>query len=797
MKICHNWLQRYINLDIAPQKISYAFTERGIEVENIEMTDIDLVVTAKVISKSTHPNANKLSICQIDNGVEILPVICGAPNVKKGQIILLAQVGAVLPGNFKIKKSKIRGETSYGMLCAEDELGLGKSHEGIMILDTSIPVGQPLRNLFSPVYELGITPNRPDALSHIGCARELASYFNKTLTIPKSKQNVPISKHTHCNVQVKDDKFCSFYTSYIIKNVKIEPSPEWLQKSLQNVHLQSINNIVDLTNFVLMEFGQPSHAFDLNRIKGSQLNLRYAKDKEKLTTLDGIARELDSQDFVIADSENALSLAGVIGGEKSKITKNTTNILLEVAYFDPTMVRKQAKRHQLSTDSSFRFERGIDPISVETTANYLAEMITELAGGKIISKEVQQSSEHPTKNRVITLRKERIQKILGLEIDWLKIVTLLKSIGIEIENNQINPSTPSQNFVILSSRVDIIREIDLIENIARLFNFNQIPTIFPQLPHKATKPLFINQISTQIRNFLSKNGLNECLHLRFVPQDHQTALYQGQQTEQKTVSILNALNPKENALPTSLIYNLLKSSQFNYNQQSTFCRFFEIGKVFHQDLNSDTKVKEKNNLAVLINGYWKDSKWISENQKSNFHILKGLIQNLFLDLKQTILFTPSKNTLLHPRESLDIQYNRKVIGFLGTLHLQTQKEFAIKEDSWICEISLDALKSVKTIPKFKVISMYSKVSREMNIVLPQETTHQEVLNWIKKIKTPCLTNVELNSVYQGSEVPKGKKAVHYSFFYQSLEATLTDKVVNQYQEDLANQLQKQPEITFK
>jgi phenylalanyl-tRNA synthetase beta chain len=823
MKLSSNWLRKYISLNVSSDKIAEALTARGIEVEEIlaQGEGLDNVITAKVVEREQHPDADKLSVCQVDTGSEILQIVCGAPNVAAGQVVLLAQVGAILPENFKIKKSKIRGIESLGMICAEDELGLGNSHEGILVLPEDTPVGIPLTDvpdLCDTVYDLSITPNRPDALSHIGCARELASFFETDLTLPKLKQE-PTLDLPHVSSKklvVEEPNACSQYVLRSIKNVKVGPSPSWLVTALESVGQKSINNVVDVTNYVLLEFGQPSHAFDAKKLQGDSLVVRYAKEGEVLQTLDEENRTLSSQDLVIADSQNPACLAGVMGGELSKVDESTTEVLLETAYFNPSVVRKQARKHGLSTDSSYRFERGVNPLHTVWISEYLVELLCEVTGGTAtLERTCATSEQHPKEALSLSLRLSKIAQVLGCSLEWNSVLKMLGSIEIvpsslEDTSKDHLESLDAICFTIPGYRPDVTREIDLIEEVARLYDFNNIPASLPRFAVSPTSLPPVEKLAFQIREQLSAVGLNECMSLRFAPQNHQDLLLspEGHPNRVSAVSLKNPLSEEWEVLPTNLLHNLLKACSNNQRNQEKACRFFEVGKTFKdapKDRNpKNPGVEEEDSLAIALWGNWETKSWDKTGQQGDFYILKGLVENLLqkLGLSYTLGYD-SIPEYLHPSESFEIKIHNQTCGTFGTLHPKVAKNYGIKGTLTGGTLSLSAILAKKqqakkpSFQKFTPFSQYSATHREMNILVEERVAHAQILAWMPLKKAKNLQSVDLNSIYQGEGVPQGYKAMHYTFTYRSTDKTLSDKEVNQVQEKIASELGKQPEITFK
>jgi phenylalanyl-tRNA synthetase beta chain len=854
MEVSLNWLNKYADISGGeggdPASLATALTSLGFEVEGMRtLGGIEGVVAAEVLECAKHPEADKLSLCKVSDGSETFPVVCGAPNVAAGQKVLLAKVGAELPGRggepgFKIKKARIRGAESLGMICAEDEVGLGEGHEGILVLDPAVKPGTPMKaipGLSDTVFELNVTPNRPDALCHVGVARELAAKLGKPLCYPGEplrEEGPDVS--TLASLRLDAIAGCTLYVGRVIQGVKVGPSPAWLVKALQSLGKRSINNVVDLTNYVLLELGQPSHAFDLDRIHGRQVIVRSAAAMEKLTTLDGVERTLTADDLVIADAEGPMVLAGVMGGKDSEVSEATRNIFLEAAYFNPATVRRQSRRHGLSSDSSFRFERGVDPLHTAQVADYLAALIARWCGGTVAKgRLVASSPEHPSSPRELYVRPARAGRLIGAPITAEETVRRLESIGLRWQRDdggagraQVH-GEEALRFAIPGFRGDLEREADLIEEIARLGDYNNIPVALPTLPLAATPLPPLESLSRQLRQALRDAGLNETLSLRFssrkalaklgLPADH---------PREAIVPLRNPLSEEWEILPSTSLPSLLSAVAYNQNNQERDIRFFEIAKAFYHrpDERTDRKpgVREEDMLYVALAGEWPDRRpWGAETGVSaplEFHHLKGLLENLLAGIGvKTSLTYPGSEAFLHPHESGDVnavidQANPPAvllgadspaakgsrtegparIGSFGVLHPRAQAAFDLKGPVLVAEISLQGLLSAaRKERKFQPFGHFSAVSRDLNILVDESLRHGDLVERIPAGRIANLQDIRLNSVYRGQGVPEGKKALHYTFTYRHAEKTLTDEEVNKAQDKLRAELAKDPAILFK
>lgn len=849
MEVSLTWLRKYVDLPDDADSLSAALTSLGLEVEGMRHKGgIEGVVAAEVLECAKHPEADKLSLCRVSDGTETFPVVCGAPNIAKGQKVLLAKVGAELPGKggepgFKIKKAKIRGAESLGMICAEDEVGLGEGHEGILVLDAAVKAGTPMRaipGLSDTVFELNVTPNRPDGLCHLGVARELAAKLGKPLRYPASplREEGPDAASA-VSLRLDDIAGCTRYVGRVIRGVKVGPSPAWLARALESLGKRSINNVVDLTNYVLLEWGQPSHAFDLAKIRGGQVIIRRAKAMERLTTLEGVDRTLSADDLVIADAQGPMALAGVMGGKDSEVGPETRDIFLEVAYFNPSHVRRQGRRHSLSSDSSFRFERGVDPLATAAVADYLAALIAEWCGGgeapvgeaPLVAKGRLEaaSPEHPSSRRVVYLRPARVERLMGIPVESQEVARRLESIGLERHDEARAHGDEAIGFAIPGWRGDLEREADLIEEVARLGDYNSIPAALPVLPLAVTALPPLEALSRTLRGFLRDAGLNETLSLRFASRKALASLgLPADDPREAIVPLRNPLSEEWEILPSTALPSLLQSAAYNQNNQERDIRFFEIAKSFYhrpEERNARAPgVREEDMLHIVLAGEWPDRRpWSTDASVSaplEFHHLTGLLENLLaaLGLKTSLAF-PAAQAYLHPQESGDVLAvldaanlpavllgvdrpapvkGQARIGSFGVLHPRVLAKFDLKGPVLVAELSLQGLlAAARKDRKFAPFGHHSAVTRDLNILVDEALRHGDLVAKIPAGRIPNLQDIRLNSVYRGQGVPGGKKALHYSFTYRHPEKTLTDEEVNKAQDKLRAELAKDPAIQIK
>jgi len=809
MKISYNWLKNYINLNIDPQEVERILSSIGLEVEGMEDVEqipggLEGVVVGEVMECIKHPDADKLSVTKVNTGGdELLQIVCGAPNVAAGQKVLVATVGTNLTftggDQIKIKKSKIRGVESAGMICAEDELGIGTSHEGIMVLPENTKIGTAAREFLNlksdTIFEIGLTPNRVDAASHIGVARDLSSYLR--LNGKSGEMQVPSvagfsglerSKLSTkpIEVVVETPLGSPRYSGLTFDNIKIAPSPEWLQTALKSVGLRPINNVVDITNFILQETGQPLHAFDYNQIEGGKIIVKEAKDGEHFVTLDGVERELSSEDVMICNAKSPMCIGGVFGGLQAGVSNDTTAIFLESAYFNPVSIRKTSKRHSLKTDASFRYERGADPAIVPYALKRAAILLQEIAGARIVG-DIKEVYPKPIERAKISLNFERIEDFIGKKIGSKTIMDILSFMDFEVVWRD---ESGAEVFAPLYM-VDVTRECDVVEEVLRIYGYNNIelPTSVHASINATPKP-DPERVRTLASDFLANNGFFEIMSNSLTKSEYYSKLKTF--PKEKLVMILNPLSSDLNSMRQTLILNGLEVIEYNINRQHPDLKLFEMGNVYSiesglekNDLSSYTELPK---LSIFVTGPG-NTTWRANAKPASYFSLKGCLELLFTRFGIEI------DNLEYSTAPADIfaegfVYKTvgcgKEIAVMGTISNLLLKQFGIKQPVFAAEISWNVLfnqiKKQKVL--YKELPKFPEVKRDLALLINENVSFAELRKAAFKTEKKILKQVTLFDVYRGDKIPTGKKQYALSFTLQDLEKTLTDK----YVEDVMNKL---------
>ncbi|MEI6889749.1 MAG: phenylalanine--tRNA ligase subunit beta [Bacteroidales bacterium] len=812
MKISFNWLRQYITIDLPPEKLAELLTGCGLEVENIEefysvKGGLKGLVIGEVLTCLKHPNSDHLSLTTVDLGQgEPLKIVCGASNVAAGQKVVVAIVGTTLYFNEKeltLQKTKIRGEVSEGMICAEDELGLGSDHAGIMVLPAEARIGTAASDFFNVehdwIFTIGLTPNRADAASHLGVARDVAAVINsfgrsepiETTRVKVSMPDVSGFKQDNNNlvigVTVEDSIACPRYTGLTISGIKVAESPAWLKNRLLAVGLRPINNIVDITNFILMELGQPLHAFDASRIEGNKVVVKKYPKGTRFTTLDGTERELGNDDLMICSGSEPMCIAGVFGGISSGVTSETTSVFLESAYFDPVHIRKTARYHGLSTDASFRFERGADYNITVYAIKRAAMLIKEIAGGQISSPVVDIYPRQIEQARVI-LPWFNLDRLIGKALNRMVVVNILEDLGMEV-TLMAKEGTDSLELVVPSCKVDVNRDVDVIEEVLRIYGYNNV-----EIPNEVrssqsyTKKPDPDKIRNVVSDYLSSNGFNEIMNNSLT-----RSVYHQQNSgfpAERCVRILNPISRDLDVMRQTLLFGCLESMIYNINRKSADLKLYEFGTVYQTASETDDPVKgyhEENHLAILLTGRSSPENWNSGTGLVNWFELKGFIQAILHKLGIGFSIGNSDGRILQKPYSgqmlangITFSIDGKSIGYAGILSRTILKPFDIRQDVYYAEFNWNAVLSLAPVKnaQYRELPKFPEVKRDLALLLDETVKFEDIEKLSYQTEKKLLKHVGLFDVYEGEKIGKGKKSYALSFILRDEEKTLTDKEID-------------------
>ncbi len=796
MQISYNWLKQYIDLPFSPDETAELLTSTGLEVEGIESFEsvkggLKGVVIGQVITCEKHPNADKLSKTTVDVGNSIIsPIVCGAPNVAVGQKVVVATVGAVLypidSESFTIQKAKIRGEVSEGMLCAEDEIGLGKSHEAILVLQTDLPNGTPAAQYFKVdndyTISIGLTPNRADAASHLGVARDLYAVIGERLGKGIDFKNPDISQFKIDNttekpiLEIKSKVDCPRYAGLVINNIKVKPSPDWLQCRLKAIGLSPINNVVDATNYILHDLGQPLHAFDWSKVKGKKIVVKNAEATQTFVTLDGKERKLNASDLLICNEIEPMCIAGVFGGLHSGVSNETTSIFLESAYFSPDSIRKTSQAHGLKTDASFRFERGIDPNITIIALKKAALLIKELAGGEITS-EIVESYPSKIENFRFWVDFEYIDTLLGFKLSANKIFSILDALEIGISDETKDGFYCS----VPPYRVDVYRPADIVEEIVRIYGFDNLPqNEYLGASYLADFPLMPkDKIENSIANFLAAKGFNELMTNSLTKPEYAASVESLNSDE--SVDILNKLSPELGVLRQHALFSGLEAIIYNINRRNKDLKFFEIGKTYRKtgDTTKAEGYEEKSVLALYLTGNTASESWNSTAEKNTFHDIASAVQQTLLHLNISgYKILEKEQTDVVFAQSIQLEKNTKIIAKIGQVKSKFTNIFDIKQTVFYAELDLDYINKIVTNKmQFVEIPKFPEVRRDLSLVLDKTVSFEEIQKLAQKTEKKILKELNVFDVYTGDKIDSGKKAYAISFTLQDEEQTLNDKQI--------------------
>lgn len=794
MKISHNWLSDFIKLDQSVSEISDALTQTGLEVEGVETVEkipggLKGLVIGEVKSCSKHPNADKLRVTTVDIGAdELSPIVCGAPNVAAGQKVVVAPVNTMIyPSTgepFKIKKAKIRGEVSAGMICAEDEIGLGTDHDGILVLDTDKPNGTPVTELFDSgedtVYEIGLTPNRGDGASHFGAARDLKAFFKRPITFPDIK-DLDISEDAPIHVEVENTQACPRYSGLTIRGVKVGPSPDWLQFRMRAIGLTPINNLVDITNYVLHGLGQPLHAFDADKITGGKVVVKMMDQGTKFTTLDEVERSLDNSDLMICNAEEGMCIAGVFGGIKSGITEETTNVFLESAYFAPDYVRATAQRHGLSTDASFRYERGTDPEMTVKALTYATNLILELAGGQVAS-EIVDIYPNAVPPQVIETTYSKFEWLIGKKIPSREIDQILADLDIQVKESDGDKITVE----VPTYRSDVTRPADLVEEVLRIHGINSVDiddsfsadflAEFDEMePYK---------VQEELSYYLAGAGFHEILTNSLTNPEYDQKLGLGGES----VEILNKSSEELGVMKTDPLYTGLEVVRHNINRRQGNLSLFEFTRTYER---LEGKFRESEWLTLYLTGGQEESWMYDQTSYYSFHHVVGAVNSLLdkVNIKRVASVPLMENKIF--QYGISLQINNQELAQIGAIKKEILSYYQIDQQLFFARINWPKLLKLATKKvEFQPISKYPEVRRDLSLLLNKSTTFGEIREIAFKSEKKLLNRVNVFSVYEGENIDADKKAYAISFHLQDLEKTLTDKQIDKVMNNLMRRFEQ-------
>lgn len=797
MRVSYKWLKEYVDIPVSPEELAEKMTMAGVAVENIEYLgrDIDKIVTGKIESVIQHPDADKLLICQINTGSEMHQVVTGAPNVKPGKVAFLALVGATLPG-LKISKVKLRGVESNGMLCSAQELGLDPANfpedqrNGILLFDDDTPLGIDVKEflgLDDAILELDLTPNRADCMSMIGVAREVAAVLGTAFRMPQmaeEKQNEALMGKL--GIKIDNPELCGRYVGRIIRNVKIAPSPHWMQQRLLAAGVRPISNIVDVTNYVMLEFGQPLHAFDYDKITDKQIIIRSAKPGEKMRTLDGVDRQLTEDMLVISDPAGPTAIAGVMGGLESEITDQTTSVLLESASFNPASILRTSRKLGLRSEASMRFEKGIDINNCLMVAHRACQLLAEMGAGEPVEGWVDNYSA-PKENPVIRLRPARIALLLGIEIPNKQIKDIIERLDFKIQED-------GDDFIVEvpTRRGDVTTEIDLVEEVARLYGYNNIPTTLPEGATTEGKKTLRQSLVDKTVDALTGSGLTEIITLSFMnPRVFDLLNLPENDSRRKAVMIQNPLSEEQRILRTTMLPGVLDILSRNVARKNADLAFFEIGNTF-TPTQDDKLPKETLSLVAAVMGKT-PSWWQSPAKQMDFYYLKGILENLFAQLNiNDYSFVPEAgDSALHPGRTASIHVKGEEIGIIGEIHPNVAENYRLNERTYIMHVDLDAIINFAGgLKKFNQLPKYPGIERDIAVVVPSNIFASDLNEAIRQAGGSLLERISLFDVFQGEQIKSGYKSMAFALKFQAADRTLTDEEVNEVYQKIQKSLQE-------
>jgi phenylalanyl-tRNA synthetase beta chain len=798
MKFTLNWLKEYIDVDMPVESLADRLTMLGLEVDNVEELYQDLVPVkvARITDVRPHPDADRLTLCDVSVGDDSYQVVCGAPNARPGLLSAIALPGTILAGGLTVKKATIRGQESVGMLCSERDLGISEDHTGIMELPENVEDGQLLvesLDMQDTLIEVDLTPNRPDCTSIIGIAREVAGFTRQKVRLPVSS-NLPslTGEGVPFKIEVEDTEGCPRYAGRLLRNVKIGLSPWWLRKRLMSVGQRPINNVVDITNLVMMEYGQPLHAFDFSKLGGGKIVVRKAREGEEIVTLDGEKRQLDQEMLMICDNDKPVAVAGVMGGENSEVSESTTEILLESACFNPLSIRRTARQLNLGTEASYRFERGVDPEVAPKAMERAVQLLIDITGAEVFENGfdcIGGIKEQPD----IKLRGSRVNDLLGMELSISDIAACLES----IELQSIKDDDDTLLVSIPSFRVDLEREVDLVEEVARLQGYNEIPTAMPTVPMSFPEQERGLDIRKKLAAMLTSQGFSESINYSFVDENHFDQLNLDREDPNRTtVALLNPLSEDQKIMRTMMLPSLLQNIQRNTSRQNNDIQLFEIGKVFHPTAETDLPNENMRVAGVLSGRRYPGSSLLHYGTEPiDVYDCKGVVETIFQELRVSDVKIAEKNDVpvyIKPDSFIRYEANGQSVGYLGMIEREALKSFGIKQEVFFFDLDVDMITAQEPAPKeYSSLPKYPSVKWDIALLVPEKVQSGDLLETITNSAESLVESAEIFDVYRGKGIDPGKKSVAISVTYRSAEQTLDDATVNKVHQRLIKMLEKQ------
>ncbi|MBI1870120.1 MAG: phenylalanine--tRNA ligase subunit beta [Chlamydiae bacterium] len=805
MKILLSALKSFIDIHLSENDLAHQLTMAGFEVESIEhfSCDFEKVVVGKILEIHSHPNADRLTLCKVSTGKETFSIVCGAKNIQPSDVVPVALDGAKLPGEKVIKASKIRGEFSQGMLCSKVELGLGEGESGIWILPQDLPLGEDIKEVLKlkdTAFILNVTPNRPDALSIKGMAREIAALTELPLKNPQGKcveENVSIEKMI--DVTIENFQGCPHYMARFIQNVQVGPSPFWLKQRLERMGQRSINNIVDITNWILLEWGHPLHAFDFDLLKGGGIVVRNAQHGEKMIAIDGRELVLEPSMLVIADGKGPVALAGIMGGKETGVTEKTKNILLECAYFSPSVIRRTSKALGMSSESSYRFERGVDPLGLPEALDQAAMLIAEISGGEV-AKGIKDISQKRWTPQIVHFNPEHCEKLLGINVPENSIQSIFSRLQLKV----IGKNPKSWEIEIPSFRYDLTKEVDLIEEVARLWGYQHIPENSPRIGFSLeSSPLpKAYQTRSKAKRVLQGLGLNEAITYSFSSLEILEKTFQ----KKEAIPLMNPLRQDNGYLRTSLIPGLITVLSFNEHRGMSHIQYFEIGKCFlpppKKEVEDFERSREIETLGIAMMGKKEEGRWGNKEVREarcDFFDLKGLIEEFFDAIGlSNVSFQKAQAPGFHPGRSTEVFVNQESLGFLGEVHPDLTGNFDLREKVFLAEFNFEILlENLNLGKKFQELPRYPSIHRDMALLIEKERMHEEIVKVIWEKADQILKEVRLFDVYQGPQVPAHQKSLAYTLTFRSDAGTLKDEEVDAVERQIKEKLVQQFQCQFR